>query len=197
MADDEPKTKKIENPLLAFVPGGTRTAASERLFEERFRESEKRRDADAAMKRAASQPAEPGRITTLSTHKLTRNPEVPQGYVLLHYLNRYGSKVPPGECCADIWITDWDNPNNLTLNLICRRCYLEGVKHPQDCQIQVKMSNRWWQLEAGKGPKFFLHDDGSGPRSYPSAGVIAESERFTCPDCNWRAQIVNNTIREE
>lgn len=198
MADDKTKPEpKIENPLLAFVKGATPTEASERLYEERFQGAEERRYKDAAMKQAAAAPATPNRSTSLSSHQLTANPDIPKAYVLLHYANRAGAKIDPGECCADVLITDWDNPDDLSLILICPRCLAGGVKHAQDCQITLQMRNRWWHLVPGKGDPSFIFDDGYGPKSYRSAGVVVESEIFTCSDCSWRARIVNNVIREE
>ena len=188
--------KPVENPLLAFTKGGTPTEGSERLYEQRFREAEQRRKQDDAQKRVASKPVEHGG-GKLFSHRLTRHPDVPQAYLLLHYVNAAGAKVDPGECLADVWITDWDHPNDLTLGIVCPRCLRAGVKHAQDCQLRIKMSNRRWHLESGKGEPEFVFDDGYGPKRYKSAGVITESEPFTCSDCNWRGRIVNNQIRTE
>jgi len=193
---DGSESTEIANPLLAYVKGATPTEASERLFAQRFQEGEQRRRRDAIDKKIAETPIERGGGQMYS-HKLTENPAIPQAYLLLTYIARGGSKMWPGECLADVLIEDWDNPSNLSLGIMCPICWRGGVKHAQDCQLKIKMSNRGWHLDAGAGPQNFMFDDGDEVKSYRSAGVIRESEVFTCPDCSWRARIVNNQIRTE
>jgi hypothetical protein len=200
-ADDESKLPEpadvsIDNPLLAYVKGATPTEASERLYEQRYREGESRRRQDDIDRALASTPVEKGGGKMFS-HQLTENPDVPKAYLLLHYVDRGGNRMFPGECLADVLIEDWDNPSDLTLGLMCPICWRSGVKHAQDCQLKLKMSNRGWHLETGAGKPMFVFDDGYGPKQYRSAGVIRESEVFSCADCSWRARIVNNQIRSE
>ena len=192
--DKQDVDRPIENPLLAYVEGGTPTQASERLFEERFRDGEQRRNQAAIDQQLASKPIERGGAKMYS-HRLTEHPDVPQAYLLLHYVGRGGSKIPPGECLADVFIDDWSNPSDLTLGIMCPACWTQGVKHGQDCQLKIRMSNRGWHLEPGKGAPEFIFNDGGGAKKYKSAGVIVESEVFGCSDCSWRARIVNNQIR--
>ena len=197
MADDEQdQGPSLENPLLAYVKGATPTEASERLYEERFRDGEQRRRQDAIDKQIASIPVEQGG-GQLYSHQFTQNPEIPQAYLLLHYVDRAGNRMYPFECLADVWILDWDRPEDLTLGIMCPLCWRGGVKHAQDCQLKIRMSNRGWHLEPAVGRPTFVFDDGYGPRTYTSAGIIRESEVFGCADCNWRARIVNNVIRTE
>jgi hypothetical protein len=208
MSEDVPKP--VEAPL-GFVKGGTGTAASEKLFEERFHDAEERRDqADAERQEAADaqtvtvpsldgapehdvlMPGHQGGAV-MYTSKMTAHPEVPEAYVLLKYLSRTGSETGI-ECKSEIIVgADPENPLDLCLILVCPRCQANSHKHQQDNQLRIFQSNKHFELVAGKGPPEFVFEG----RMYKSAGVITESEPFTCPDCTWRARIENNCVRPD
>jgi len=182
-------------PMQAFVKGGTHTLGSERMFKERFADAEKRRDEADADKKLASVPAELGGARMYS-HNFAENPEVPKAYVKLNYANRYGAPCDPGECLADIVIENWERPNDLTLIFVCPRCYTDRHKSAGDCQLKMRMSNRWWHLKPKYGETRWVDPDGK-IRVYKLAGDVVESEPFSCPDCGYRGRIVNGWLREE
>lgn len=187
---------KIENPRLVFVKGGTTTQKSEELYEHRFREAELRRDQADQDRKVSQVPIEQGGAR-LFTSQLTAHPEVPRAYVLLKYLDRAGSPIivggEPVQCCADIIVgMDPSNPTEITLMLVCPRCS-QGAKHEQDCQIQIRQSNKSFQLTTGRGdPEFWFQG-----KMFKSAGMIMDCEKFTCPDCTWTAQIHENFVRPD
>ncbi len=174
-----------------FVRGGTPTAKSEALYERRFREAEVRRDEAAVEKALASVPIEKGGAQLL-TNQMTRHPEIPKAYILLRYVKSNGDQTGV-ECLGDLIVgMNPALPTELTLILVCPRC-AQGQKHLQDCQIQIRQSNKHFTLVTGKGDPTFKFEN----KVYKSAGVITESESCTCPDCSWRFRIVNNTVRPD
>lgn len=185
--------RALNAPLMAWVKDGTPTAKSEEKIEREWQQAERRRDELEEDKKVARIPIEHGG-GRLFTNRMTSNADIPAAYVLLHYVNSAGRKVPPGECCADVLQEDFSDPNNLTLILVCRRCIQR--KHADTSQIKIRQSNRYWKLVTGMGPRTFTFDDGWGPKTYHSAGVVVESEKFTCGYCHWRAVIDHNKIRE-
>lgn len=210
-AQDVPPAKPIELPLASYVVDGTTTTAHDREMDRRWHESEARRDAIAADEGRAERFDRPTTETedeakrrravdtgggALFVNKLTRHPEVPKAYVLLGYCNRSGAPIigkdGPIQCLADIFTEDMDNPNLLTINLVCPRC-MQRNKHQQEAQIKMRQDNRKWVLHLGQGPAEFMFDMGYGPRRYKSAGVV-DSERFSCPGCSWRARIDKNRV---
>ena len=75
------------------------------------------------------------------------------------------------------------------LMLFCPRC-LE--RYPAaHCIIQVRQSNRFWALdEKTTGDPFVFEGE-----HYVSAGMIMDSEEFTCGRCSWAANIDKNRVR--
>jgi len=182
-------------PMQAFVKGGTHTSGSERMFKERFEDAEKRRNRADFDKKLASIPVEQGGAK-MFTHNFAESPEVPKAYVKLRYANRYGAPAEPGECLADVIIENWDRPNDLTLIFVCPGCYTERHKSAGDCQLKMRMSNRWWNLKPRYGETRWTDPDGQ-IRIYKLAGDVVESEPFSCPDCGYRGRIVNGWLRQE
>lgn len=182
--------KAVEAPMDAWVQGGTSTTKSDNYFERMFQESERRRNIHDKEKSLSRIPTQEGGAK-LFTHKLTDNPEVPKAYVLLKYLNR--NKGYDGfECLADLIVGPGDDPNELMLVLVCLGCAKRGRHHDQ-IQIQLRQSNRMFHFVPGKGAPMVRFED----NMYYSAGVIVESERFTCPNCAWSARIENNCVIED
>jgi hypothetical protein len=210
MGDEKKSTDRpIEAPKLTFVKGGTSTAASEKLYESRYREAEERRDqadADRAVARGQKKvkveetgselllPGQPGGGVQY-TNQFTENAQVPQGY--LHFTYHDSKLNQVGEGYADLLIgTNPDDPRELMVVLVCRWCQADTHKHQQDNQIRITQSNKYFEFRPGVGPPTFeLIDDASGlSEIYRSAGTIVESEPFTCPDCGTRMRIDMNRV---
>lgn len=211
MTNDDDKA--IEAPQLAYVKGGTGTAKSEQLFETRFHEAEARRDEAAFMREQSrdqqkvenpeDQSAEihmPGHVggAVQYSSQMTAHPEVPKAYVLLTYLTPTGSVMKANgedvQCLADVIVgADPERPTELCLILVCPRCERDSHKHTQDNQLRIFQSNKHFELVTGRGDPMFMFQG----QAYRSAGVITESERFSCPDCGWRARIDQNHVRPD
>jgi hypothetical protein len=195
--DEPPAAEKppMGAPMQAVVRGGTHTMRSERLYHERFTDAERRRDQAESYQRLASIPVEQGGARMYS-HNFSDHPDVPKAYLLIRYANRYGAPVSPGECLADIVVENWEKPNDLSLIFVCPGCYTDHHKSAGDCQIKMRMSNRWWALSPKPGKIRWVEADGT-VRIYHSAGIITESEPFSCPDCHYRGRFANGWLREE
>lgn len=198
MSDEKKAEKKqagtIDGAPMGFVKGGTSTTASENLYEARYQEAEARRDAADAEKRIASTPIEQGG-GQMHVSQMTQHPEIPKAYIPLVYVDGRGQPVVIGGqetiCQADLIIgMDPARPMELTLIIICPRCQQRGHKHLQDCQLTIRQSNKHFEFRAGMGPPTFVMDG----KTYKSAGMIVESEPFTCSDCDWRARIDHNRV---
>lgn len=181
-------------PTVFVRGGGTPTAASQKLFEDRYQESEARRNQLDADKRVASVPIEQGGGQLL-TNQLTANPEVPRAFVPLVYVNRRREPIMHGTdpvvCKADIIVGMLpDRPTELTVILVCPRCIQQGVKHEQDCQMHLTQRNKRFEFVPCLGPPTFTHNG----ETFRSAGMILGSERFRCPDCSWAAVIERNQV---
>lgn len=205
--EGQPEPKELEAPLLGYVKGGTSTARSDEYYERSFREAEQRRDAEEVERRASQDAVTVNKEDGLGqcklpgheggavqyTSRFTAHPEIPAGYVLLRYLNRAGA--PTGvECFSELLVgLDPAYPTELTLMMVCPRCQAGGRKHMQNNQMQIRQTNKWFELRAGMGPAFFRFEG----QIYRSAGMITESELIHCHDCGWACRIVNNCVREE
>jgi hypothetical protein len=180
---------------MGFVKGGTGTTASENLYEQRYQEAEQRRD-QAERDRAMGQaPASPDQASGLMTNQFTAHPEIPKAFILLKYVDRFGQEIvingEPVACCADLIVgLDPLMPTELSIVLVCPRCQQQSHKHQQDNQLVVRQSNKNFEFVAGKGPRDFVFQ---GQR-FKSAGMITQSEPFSCDHCGWRARIDNNRV---
>jgi hypothetical protein len=201
MADEKTGEKKsaeppaeIDGAPMGFVKGGTGTTASEQLYERRYQEAEQRRDEADAEKKVASVPIEKGG-GQMHVSQMTQHPEIPKAYIPLTYVNHHGEPIiANGQevmCQADLIIgMDPTRPMELTLIIVCPRCAKRGHKHLQDCQLTIRQSNKYFEFKAGMGPPTFVHEG----KTFKSAGMIVESEPFTCSDCDWRARISKNRV---
>ena len=197
MSDDATSKKTtgtIDGAPDVFVKGGTRTDASGRMFEQRYREAEQRRDVADAEKKLGQIPVEQGGAQ-LHTSQMTAHPEIPKAYIPLTYVDSRGEPIViNGEvvlCQADLIIgMNPLDPLGLTVILVCPRCSQEGVKHAQDCQLTIQQSNKWFEFTAGMGAPTFVHQG----KTFKSAGMIQQSEVFSCGDCGWRARIDKNRV---
>lgn len=182
---------------MGFVRGGTPTSKSEQYYEERFQEAEKRRNEADRDARIASVPVEQGGGVYL-TNQFTRHADKAKAWIPLTYVTSAGEPIflngEPVICQADLIIgMDPNRPMELTLVLVCPRCTQQGQKHEQDCQMHLRQSHKRFDFVASMGPPTFVHMG----KTYRSAGVITESESFACPDCGWRARIVQNQVRPD
>lgn len=194
MSDDTTEKKVIDGAPMGFVRGGTRTQASEDLFERRYRDAEQRRNVSDAEKRLAQIPIEKGGAQ-LQSSQFTTRPDIPKAYIPLLYVDSKGEPIvvngEPVLCQADLIIgMDPLQPMELSLIIVCPRCSQEAVKHQQDNQLTIRQSNKMFEFVAGKGPPTFVHDG----KTFKSAGMIIQSEAFSCGDCGWRARIDHNRV---
>jgi hypothetical protein len=179
-------------PQAMFVKGGTTSMAHDRMVAEQEADAERRRSVQDAERQAASLPIEDGG-GKLYSNNLSGNAGV-SPKVLLRYLTQGGEeRYESGdrlECLADIMVgLDPLKPAELTLILVCPRC---KTQKPQgQCQIQVRQSNRRWELDPRTQGEPILFEGSV----YVSAGMVMESERFSCPDCGWAARIDKNRVR--
>lgn len=180
-----------EMPLV-FVKGGTTSSAHDALLARQIAEANARR-ADADKERQAVKSG-----AKIYTNKLTEHGRVPQAYVLLDYLTSRGEKrYEFGEavrCLADVVMMDPLDPSELTLILVCPECMERMPPGSQQfCQIQIRQKNRAWHLDTSKAGELIVFEK----RPYKSAGVVMESERFSCPQCGWAARIDKNRVWPE
>jgi hypothetical protein len=187
--DDAPKA-----PEVFMRGGGTSTAKSEALYEERFQQAEQRRDVSDKEKQLARKPIEHGGAQLLS-NQFTRHPEIPKAFIPLTFVDKRGSEIKingePVMCCADLIVgLNPTRPEELALVLVCPRCQQSSHKHQQDNQIMIRQSNKWFEFKSGLGPRTFVFEG----KTFKSAGMIVQSEAFRCFDCGWRARIDNNRV---
>lgn len=186
--------EKPKAPEVFIRGGGTPTAKSEQLYQDRFQQAEKRRDLSDQERAAASVPIEEGGAQLLS-NQFTAHPEIPRAFLLLKFVDRHGQQIViDGEdsaCCADLIVgMNPLRPTELTIVLVCPRCEQQGHKHQQDNQMMIRQSNKWFEFKAGLGPSAFVFQG----KRFKSAGMIVQSESFRCYDCGWRARIDNNRV---
>jgi hypothetical protein len=182
-------------PEVYIKGGGTATTGSENLYERRYREAEERRDQADKDRAMAEQPTSPDQASGLLTNQFTRHPEIPKAFILLKYVDRFGQDViingEPVCCCADLIVgLNPMQPTELALMIVCPRCQQQSHKHQQDNQILIRQSNKYFEFVAGKGPSSFVFEG----KRFKSAGMITQSEPFSCHDCGWRARIDNNRV---
>lgn len=196
-ASTTPEPAAPEEPAKGFsyvVGGGTGTAKSEAMYEERFHEAERRRDVSDRERAIAQTPIEHGG-GQLFTNQMTAHPDIPRGFILLKYVDRHGNQIvingEPTMCCADLIVgLDPERPTELSLMIVCPRCQQQSHKHLQDNQILIRQSNKRFEFRAAMGPATFVYDG----KTFRSAGMIIESEAFRCHDCGWRARIDHNRV---
>lgn len=191
----EEAKKEPVAPEFYIKGGGTSTSRSETLYEKRYREAEERRNRAAQDKAAGEAPNTPDRASGLLTNQFTRHPEIPKAFILLKYVDRFGQEIiidgEPVACCADLIVgLNPMRPTELALMIVCPRCQQQSHKHQQDNQILIRQSNKYFEFVAGKGPANFVFQG----KRFKSAGMITQSEPFTCHDCGWRARIDNNRV---
>lgn len=195
----EPESSKIFGvPVEVFVRGGTSTTANDKRVAELKADAIKRRAEADEERRIANVPIEDGG-GKMFTNKLTDRPDVEQSYVELAFVNSKGEPIYDcGEevkCLADLVVLSKDE---LAIIMVCPRCFGKGMPLDQ-CQIRIRQSNKRFEIDHSKAgtPIFWCEgNDAQGKKIikvYRSAGVIRESEHFTC-DCGWSARIANNKI---
>jgi hypothetical protein len=196
-AENEAQGISEPNPMLSlsgiqgFVRGGTSTSANDKELEKQFWDAERRRDVAMEERRLANIPIDEGGAK-LYTHKLTDTPDVPKAYIFLKYLTPQGEDT--GErCLADLIIGTGDDPIELMLVLVCFKCAKLGIRHHDQMQLQIRQKNRKFQFVPAVGSQRFMFEG----QVYYSAGMIMDSEKFTCPVCGWTAHVDKNRVWPE
>lgn len=200
---DETAPTLFGHPLDMFVRGGTHTSGHDRMMAERVADAERRRDVAAKERQLAAVPIEDGGAQ-MFTNNMALNPQAEAASVLLKYCTPRGEvKHANGDeiyCVAEVLMM---GGGDLAVQLVCLRCKERGV-HQGECQLLVRQSNRKWHLDTrgwdGSSASFphkagqpFMFDG----KPYRSAGVICDSERFSCPNCSWSARIDGNRVIPE
>lgn len=207
-APSAPSTPEIQPyggfKLNAFVKRGTTTYAHD-MRVAALEEDANRRRAQADYDRAvANTPIEDGG-GKMYTHRLaSRKAEelnAQQAYLRLRYITNRGERITyKGEEFVGLCELMMLEGRELAVMIVCPRCVNNKVPMGQ-AQMRIRQANKKFdfdptpstQLGDGKAGDFFMFEG----VMYRSAGVIRESEKFRCDNCDWAARIVNNEIRSE
>lgn len=189
-AKEPPAPTLMGLPLSMFVRGGTQTSGDAAQIAAFEADAEGRRNDDDESKRLARVPIAQGGAE-LRSLPMSSSPEAPKAYVLLDYMMRGGGlrifMGAPLRCLADIVVL---GPEELGLQLVCPKCV---ETRPQgQAQILVRQSNRKWTLDVSKAGQLIIFEG----NAYMSAGVVMDSERFSCT-CGWQARISDSKVRPE
>lgn len=202
--DGAEEPKKIETPkelfglpVSMFVKGGTTSSGHDRMVAELEQDAERRRNEADQEKKLSSVPIEHGGAR-LRTHKFSEHGDVGSGFILLRYMTPGGEiRYENGDelqCLADVHVL---GPEELCLTLVCPSCKAGGPGRPPrpqgQSQIRIRQSNKSFDFDVTKAGELILFEG----KPYRSAGVVRESERFSCPDCGWSARIIDNRVRPE
>lgn len=195
-----PAKPTVEMPMV-FVRGGTTTSAHDMQVKMAEADAERRRNEQDRIRQLSSTPLEQGGGVLL-TNNFTPNPQglpMQTAKILLEYLTPSGEpeyiKGAPLQCLADVMVgLDPAMPTELTLGIVCPVC---TTKMPQgQAQIRIRQSNRSWHLDQSKAGELIQFKDAiSGQiEVHRSAGMVMESERFSCSTCGWAARIDRNRV---
>jgi len=181
-------------PLGMFVKGGTTSSRHDAHMAAMEADSAKRRAESDAEKKIAKAHAyrggTQGEIATLMSHEFTDHPEIGKAYVPLMYMSASGKEVDYYGTGDILLVQDPKILNELMVILFCPKCRSNGLAAGH-CLIQVRQSNRHWELDQRTAGELFIDVDGEPQRS---AGVIMDSDKFTCARCNWSACIDKNRV---
>jgi len=182
-------------PLSILVRYGTTTGKHDRAVAEQLAESRARRAEDDAEKRIAKdhgiQRGDPSSVATRYSNQFTDNPEIARAYVPLTYVTRTGREVTHQGVGDIIMVQDPAFENELALILFCPSCIEKAGLPPDQSLVTVRQSNRAWYLDRRTAGELCVFEDGT---TFRSAGVVMESELFTCARCSWRARIDHNKV---
>lgn len=187
-APGQEASPQIQNPMMAWVRGGTRTTAGDRKIAEDFAASEHARAVADREHQLASTPIEQGGALM---HRADLQGPAGATYVYVRYLDRSGTPYTDG--IGDIMI---DSDGAASVIITCPRCIRDRGLHLDQAQLTVSSKNKKFDFEPGP-PKFKVFDDGFGPQRYRIAGRVRESEKFTCARCEWTARFSDGDIRED
>lgn len=194
VALDEAAIQKLFGVPMGFVKGGTTTSGHDRLIASNERDAERRRDESDEEKRIAKEhglaSGDANHMAARGSYEFTDHPEIKKAYVPLQYMERNGREVAFKGTGDIIMPGDPMFPNELALLIFCPKCKETGLPAGQ-CILTIRQGNRKWHLDTRKGGELFVEEDGTPQRS---AGVIMDSERFTCANCSWAARIDNNKV---
>jgi hypothetical protein len=179
-------------PIEAFVRFGTTSARHDKLMSERQAEEEQRRAVADEEKRLADQmgihTGNPNEVAAQYESQFTNHPEVQPAYIPLQYMSRSGREVVM-EGVGDIIMPQ--SPafkNELALMIYCPRC--RERLPAAHCIVTIRQSNRYWELDRRTAGDLFVFEG----EPLRSAGMVMESEKFTCGRCSWSARIDKNRV---
>lgn len=182
-----PSANPTYSPLTTWVQGGTTTWEHDKQRQKLRADAEERRRKHDTEQAFARRPLERGGARMHSA-ELTA-PTDPK--VLLRYKDM--------EILCEL--TRDDNTGKRMLIVCCPECVMRGEPADQ-AQFAVREDNRKWDIdtrEAGQMKVCIDSDFATGRKFkqiYMSAGVVMDSEVFTCPhyNCGVRYQIDRNTL---
>jgi len=180
-------------PMTTFVRGGgTSTMANDKQIHEIEADANRRRAAQDKERQAAAIPIEDGGAK-LYSHSAGTPQETAK--VLLEYVTPGGEpwlvNGEPVQCLADVEVdtSSSDPSKNLMLRIVCPRCRAKDIPSGQ-CQLLVRQAHRKWFLDTrGQGEMLMFQG-----QPYYSAGLVMDSEKLTCPACQWTCRIDRNKV---
>jgi hypothetical protein len=176
-----------------WMKGGTHTLKHERMMQQKRADADERRRVADEEKRIASMPLEQGG-GKMFTHNMGTPQQHPVVCLTIHNpkqeIVRSGGKDV--QILADIIVGNPDNPDDLTLNMVCPYCWSNGTPLGE-CQFKILQSHRFWALDPRGAGELVIFDG----QPYRSAGTVMDSTRVRCPQCDWTFRIDKNRIFEE
>jgi hypothetical protein len=174
----------LEAPMMAWVKGGTSTAAYDLEIKKNEAEAEARRDAQDKDRAIASKPIEEGGGKMFS-HNFGHPTDDPK--ILIRFVN--SKKETEFELLCDIGI-EQDGSSRWFI-FICPDCVSRGIPSGQ-AQLRVCDNHRHWSLDDRTQGEVIVFDE----QIYYSAGRIMDTETLRCPNahCTLAVKIHNNMM---
>lgn len=174
----------LQAPMMAWVKGGTSTAAYDQEIKQKEAEAEARRDAQDAERRLASVPIEEGGAKMFS-HNLGHPTDDPK--ILIKFVN--SKKETQFELLCDIGV-EHDGSGRWFI-FVCPDCVSRGIPSGQ-AQLRVSDKHRHWDLDDRTLGEVIVFDE----QIYYSAGKIMDTDVLRCPNahCTLAVKIHNNMM---
>jgi hypothetical protein len=178
-----PAERAVENPMGAWMRGGTMTSAYERQLAEQKAAAEKARAIEDSKRIAAERNPDQAKQ---HKHVLGGNMKYP-GIVLEVREPRDNKVLDYIEC--ELNVTD---DGTLTLNMACFKC---ALTHGRNEQFQFNQKHKRFELDTRRQGELWVNPQ--NPRHIVTlAGTIHLTEIVTCPVCWVRIVIDNSVVRE-
>lgn len=194
MADDEAPTGTgtIEQPLAAFVRGGTSTSADDRQRQMRHVDAERRRDQQDAQFAA----------TRKGTAHL-RSMKLGEGDNIVLWVKEHAKESGPRKFLLCTLGSQPDDKDGVEFYLVmhCPRCVFRYNRHPEDTVMTLHQSSRMftfeprtpkWLQELWKGALWINPEDAN--ETCLVVGSITMHERGRCPACSLSFTIDDNVL---